>query len=152
MKSGASKGGPTGRAAINIQPSKDLRSRIKHYFEKIDQAAGRDAGAEAPLPDELLGMMRAEHIPFRSPQEARWIARWIYTGVPLDEGRHKTIMFARTPDNYHFSEYDPIRNGVYELTSTPFADEQDERNNAVRRIPVLVTVEPLYDFEDDSLG
>ncbi len=131
-----------------VQPSYELRVLIRDYFELLD---GSDAGTNQEAIDQnfrvLLRQMRAEHIPFHSEIEARWIARWIYTGVPVERGKRTVIMFARTPAHLRYSEYDPIRHGVSELTSVPFADSEDERNNAVRSIPVLVTIEPLYDYE-----
>jgi hypothetical protein len=130
-----------------IQPSRELRSLVRCYFEIMDSGEGvQNPEAAQRVQDALLAAMQAERIPFNSPQEGLWIARWLYSGEPIRRGRQKTIMFARTPPHYHESEYDPIRDGVRELTALPFVDAEDERRNSARRIPVVVTVEPLHDY------
>lgn len=131
----------------SVQPSSRLRGLVRRYFEVLDN---QERPANVPpvrgVQEALLNAMQEEHIPFNSGQQARWIARWLDAGEPVDHGKQTTIMFARTPDHYRVGEYDPIRDGVRELTATPFSDEEDERANAARLVPVLVTVEPLRDY------
>jgi hypothetical protein len=130
-----------------IEPSRELRQLVCAYYESVDAGKGAwNVDAVAQLQEQLLDRMQAERIPFNSARQALWIARWLYAGEPSERGRQTTILFARTPPHYHETEYDPIRDGVRELTAMPYADPEDERANGARRIPVLVTVEPLRDY------
>ena len=137
----------TGGARPTIQPSSKLRNLVRRYFEVLDN---QERPANVPpvrgVQDALMNAMQEEHIPFNSGEQARWIARWLDAGEPVHHGKQTTIMFARTPSHYRLGEYDPIRDGVQDLTATPFVDEEDERANAARLVPVLVTVEPLRDY------
>lgn len=141
----------TSKAAPVIQPSAGLRGLVRQYFEVLDKQ-GQEPAACPALNELILNAMRAERIPFNSEQEARGIARWLASGEPVKNGKRRTIMFAHIPEHRHVSEYDPIRDGVGELTNVPFVDHEDERLNAGRRIPVLVTVEPLADYGDATFA
>ncbi len=134
-------------AVSSLRPSAELRGLVDQYLELVD-APGSNYQPEQIewIRQALLDAMERERIPFNSEAEARWVARWLQQGVPIAEGKHTRIMFARMPEHYDVTEYDPIRHGVHELKGVPFADQSDERANAARFIPVLVTVEPLHDY------
>lgn len=134
-----------------LQPSAGLRGLVRQYFELMDKRE-QEPPPSPGLNELILNAMQAERIPFNSEQEARWIARWLASGEPVKRGKRRSIMFARIPDHRHVSDYDPIRDGVGELTNVPFVDHADERLNAERRIPVLVTIEPLYDYGEATFG
>ncbi len=132
-----------------IQPSKKLLVLAQNYLEIVDsgdEARQRDERTEAH--EALMDAMQAEGIPFNARWEARWIGRWLLSANSVGAGKHTTIMFAQVPRRYDAGEYDPIRDGVLQLTSTPFANESEERQNALRYIPVVVTIEPLHNFDD----
>lgn len=130
-----------------VRPSSRLRGLVRRYFEVLDnQERTSNLPPARGVQEALLNAMQEEHIPFNSGEQARWIARWLDAGEPVDHGKQTTIMFARTPSHYRVGEYDPIRDGVRELTATPFVNDEDERANAARLVPVLVTVEPLRDY------
>jgi hypothetical protein len=134
-----------------VQPSAGLRGLVRQYFEVLDKRSHEPAASPA-LNELILNAMQAEGIPFNSEQEARGIARWLASGEPVKRGKQRQIMFAHIPEHRHITEYDPIRDGVGELTNAPFVDSDDERLNAGRRIPVMVTVEPLADYGDATFG
>lgn len=128
-----------------IRPSAKLRTLIRCYFEMVDsESTDADKTTIARFGELVLDTMRSEHVPFHTAQEGLWIARWLYAGTPVNSGKKTKIMFARTPDHSHPGEYDPIRDEIHELTSLPFASLEEERTHSARRIPVLVTVEPLH--------
>lgn len=130
-----------------LPPSATLLERARHYLEIADSGDKTRQGQERTQAHEaLMDAMQAEHIPFNARWEARWIARWLLADVAVSEGKHTTIMFAKIPARYDKGEYDPVRDGVLELTSFPFRDEDDERANAGCYIPVLVTVEALREY------
>lgn len=131
-----------------IQPSATLLERARHYLDIVDSGdETRQANERTQAHEALMDAMEAEHIPFNARWEARWIARWVLADVAVSEGKHTTIMFAKIPARYDAGEYDPVRDGVLELTSFPFRNEDDERANAACYIPVLVTVEALREYE-----
>ncbi len=135
-----------------VRPSTMLRELARRYLRMVDraEATGENNADENGMPfkvhHDLMEAMEQEGIPFNSGTQARWIARWLNSGVPLADGKLTTIMFAKRPEYRKESEYDPICNGVRELYKTPFTDLEDEQKNAARFIPVLVTVEPLRDY------
>lgn len=118
------------------------------YLEIVDSGDESRQGAERTRAHEaLMDEMEAERIPFNARWEARWIARWLLSGTTVRAGKNTTIMFAQVPARFDSQEYDPVRDGVLELTISPFQDEEDERKRAMRFVPVLVTIEPLHDYE-----
>lgn len=134
--------------APTIKPSAKLLELARSYLEIVDSGDETRQGDERTQAHEaLMDAMQAERIPFNARWEARWIARWLLTGTSVSADKHTTIMFAQIPTRYDASEYDPVRDGVLELTSFPFRDENDERKHATRYVPVLVTIEPLHDYE-----
>lgn len=134
--------------ANTLKPSQQLLDLARRYLEIVDSGDAMRQGKErTPAHEALMDVMQAEHIPFNARWEARWIARWLLSGAPVGDGKHTTIMFAKTPARYDVGEYDPVRDGVLELTSFLFRNEDAERANADRYIPVLVTVEALHDYE-----
>lgn len=132
----------------SVQPSVRLVNLAQHYLEIVDSGDETRQGEERTRAHEaLMDAMEAERIPFNARWEARWIARWLLSGEQVSDGKQTTIMFAKTPVRYDKGEYDPVRDGVVELSSFPFQNEDDERKRAERFIPVLVTIEPLHDYE-----
>lgn len=134
--------------APRIRPSAELRSEIRSYLDLIDSLDGQTQDeVYLRIHQALMQSLEQGQIPFNSPKQARWIARWIHSGEPVAQGKRTTIMFARKPSQLHVSEYDPICNGVRELVSEPFANVEEERVNAQRFVPVLVTIEPLHPYQ-----
>lgn len=134
--------------APTIKPSAKLLELARSYLEIVDSGDETRQGDERTQAHEaLMDAMQAERIPFNARWEARWIARWLLSGASLSTGKHTTIMFAQIPARYAKGEYDPVRDGVLELTSFPFPNEDDERKRGGRYVPVLVTIEPLHDYE-----
>lgn len=135
--------------ASPIQASAALCELARHYLEIVDNGDPMRQGDERTRAHEaLMDAMQAERIPFNARWEARWIARWLLSGASVSSGKHITIMFARVPARFDTGEYDPVRDGVLELTSFPFTDEDDERRSTARYVPVVVTIEPLHDYPD----
>lgn len=133
---------------LTIPASPKLRELARQYLEIVDSGDESRQGEERTLAHEaLMDAMEAERIPFNARWEARWIARWLLSGRAVGNGKNTTIMFAQVPARFDVQDYDPIRDGVLELTSFPFQDEEDERKRAMRFVPVLVTVEPLRDYK-----
>lgn len=131
-----------------FEPSANMLELARRYLEIVDSGDETRQGKERTQAHEaLMDAMQAERIPFNARWEARWIARWLLSGVPVSDGKHTTIMFAKIPARYDTGEYDPVRDGPLELTSFPFRNEDDERANAERFIPVVVTVEALRDYK-----
>lgn len=144
-------GTPLVESAPTLEPSARLLELARRYLEIVDSGVETRQGEERTLAHEaLMDAMEAERIPFNARWEARWIARWLLSGTRVSNGKHTTIMFARIPARYDTREYDPVRDGVLELTSFPFRDEDDERKHTERFVPVLVTVEPLHEYEGAS--
>ena len=134
--------------ATPLHPSTKLFELARRYLEIVDSGDETRQGEERTQAHEaLMDAMEAERIPFNARWEARWIARWLLSSAPVSDGKHTTIMFAKTPARYDTGEYDPVRDGVLELTTFPFRDEDDERKHNERFVPVLVTVEPLHDYQ-----
>lgn len=135
-------------SGCRIRPSKELRNLVRCYLTVVDNLNEQEhREVSERLQRAMMDSLRAEHIPFETPEQARWIARWIHSGEPVTQGKQTTIMFARTPENRHPGEYDPISDGVSELVSEPFSNEADERANADRFTPVVVTIEPLHEYK-----
>lgn len=131
-----------------IEPSAELLDLARRYLEIVDSGDKTRQGEErTQVHEALMEAMEAEHIPFNARWEARWIARWLLSGAPVRDGKHTTIMFAKIPARFEPKEYDPVRDGVLELTSFPFHNEDEERAKAERYVPVVVTVEALHDYE-----
>jgi len=132
----------------SLHPSKELLARAREYLAIVDSGDRTRQGEERTLAHEaLMDAMKDEHIPFNARWEARWIARWLVSGGFASDGKYMTIMFAQAPARYGDGEYDPVRDGVLNLTSVPFRNEDEERKNSARYVPVLVTVEPLRDYD-----
>jgi len=141
-------GTPLVDSAPTLEPSARLLELARRYLEIVDSGDETRQGEERTQAHEaLMDAMEAERIPFNARWEARWIARWLLSGAQVSDGKHTTIMFAKIPARYDTGEYDPVRDGVLELTRFPFKDEADERVRTMRFVPVLVTVEPLRDYE-----
>ena len=131
-----------------LRPSETLLERAREYLAIVDGGDTSRQGQERTLAHEaLMDALKAEHIPFNARWEARWIARWLVSGSFTTNGKFMTIMFAQAPARYADGEYDPVRDGVLNLTCFPFLDEEEERKHFPRYVPVLVTVEPLHDYE-----
>jgi len=129
-------------------PSPKLLGLARQYLEIVDSGDPSRQGEERTHAHEaLMDAMEAERIPFNARWEARWIARWLLSGRVVASGKNTTIMFAQVPVRYNAQTYDPVKDGVLELTISPFQDEDDERKRAMRFVPVLVTIEPLHDYE-----
>lgn len=128
--------------------SPELLELARAYLEIVDSGDSSRQGDERTRAHEaLMDAMEAERIPFNARWEARWIARWLLLATSAGTGKNTTIMFARVPMRFDANEYEPIRDGVLELTISPFQDEEDERKRSMRYVPVLVTIEPLHDYE-----
>jgi hypothetical protein len=99
--------------APSLRPSAELRDLVDKFFQFTDAP---EANSQPILTEwirqALLDAMERERIPFNSENEARWVARWLQHGVPVSEGKHTRLMFARMPEHYDVTEYDPIRHGV----------------------------------------
>lgn len=131
-----------------LEPSARVLELARHYLEIVDSGDETRQGEERTQAHEaLMDAMEAERIPFNARWEARWIARWLLSGARAGDGKHTTIMFAKIPARYDTGEYDPVRDGVLELSRFPFQNEDDERKRAQRFVPVIVTIEPLRDYE-----
>lgn len=132
---------------LESQPSAALLELARRYLEIVDSGDAIQQGDERTRAHEaLMDAMQAERIPFNARWEARWIARWLLSGASVSSGKHTMVMFAQVPARFDSREYDPVRDGVLELTAFPFADEDDERRSAARYVPVVVTIEPLHDY------
>jgi len=142
------RGGSVVLSSGTIQPSPKLLELARMYVEIVDSGNSARQGAERTAAHEaLMDAMLEERIPFNARWEARWIARWLLSKPSITNGKKTTIMFAKKPARYEPSDYDPVRDGVLELTLSPYSSETDERAHAQDYIPVLVTVEPLRDYD-----
>lgn len=141
-------GTPLVESAPTLEPSARLLELARRYLEIVDSGVETRQGEERTQAHEaLMDAMEAERIPFNARWEARWIARWLLSGTRVSNGKHTTTMFAKIPARYDAGKYDPVRDGVLELTCFPFRDEDDERKRAQRFVPVIVSIEFLHDYE-----
>lgn len=139
---------PVLERASAIQASESLLQRAREYLAIVDSGDPTRQGEERTAAHEaLMDAMQAERIPFNARWEARWVARWLVSGGFVYAGKYMTIMFAQAPARYEDGEYDPVRDGVLNLTCFPYRTEDEERKNFARYVPVLVTVEPLRDYD-----
>lgn len=136
------------QTASTVESNSELLEAARRYLEIVDSGDETRQGDERTQAHEaLMDAMEKARIPFNARWEARWIARWVLADTVVSNGKHTTVMFAKVSARYNPGEYDPVRDGVLELTNFPFRDEAEERANAMRYVPVLVTVEALHDYE-----